>query len=351
MIWRRRRGDIPQRAAWAAAILVLAGLGAMAVCAAEPGKPASAADSSDKTDKGLLKKDEAFGLPKNWRNDDGTFNQAAIIAQQKKRLALINKELHFQMKMFETLHFLIFSNADDTTTHQFTLWGEALHANLCRQLSIAASERLWDGKCILLLFAAEAQFQEYAKTGDGIPADKAGAYFLWERREALNGDASLVPQLEHICIPTDNPKIPALQRLFAHEGTHAFLALYHKPVPLPLWLNEGLAEYMTVFNDATLRPSKIYAAKEYAASGKSLQSMFDEKTERLEAALYPVAYTFVECLLTQGGPKLRQLICNLKDGQKPDEALKAVYNVDTAGMEKTWREYMVRAQTSFKPAK
>jgi hypothetical protein len=366
-----RWANQPRAAAGALAVLAAAGLGvwlaagpaeavlapptrSSAAKAPADAAPASADAPPEKTEAGLFDTSEAFRLPHGWRNDDGTFNQALLVAQQKKRLEVINKELKLHMKMTETAHFLIFSDSSDAVTQEFMQWSEALHANLCRQFSINPTERLWDGKCLLLLFATDAEFKEYAKAADGATAKDAptlAAYFLWEKRVTLDGDAIGVPQLEHMCIPTEKAKPAELQQLFAHEATHAFFALYYKPVALPLWLNEGLAEYMTVFNDKDLRPGKLYMAKQYSTSGKSLKDLLANKMDLLEAGQYPVAYTMVECLLTQGGAKLKQLICNLKDGQTSDEALKAVYGFDTAGLEKVWREYLARQNAPARPVK
>jgi hypothetical protein len=324
----------------------LAALAAWGAPAAKaPSDPAAKSPTDSPSDTsahrgGVAHTSEAFWLPDDWRNDDGTFNQASIVAQQKKRVDVINKELKIQMKVTETKHYLIFSNAGDAVTKTFQVGCEALYTNLHRQVNIPLDAPVWDGKCILLLFATEAQYKDYRKIIDGstMPSE-AVAYFLWEKLVHANKDPVGFPQLMHICIPLGNTKPQMLQRSFSHEGTHAFFCLYHKAADMPLWLDEGLAEYMTIVNDPSLRPDLIYFAKEYKGS---MKSVFDDKAHTLTAEQYPVVATMVECMLTQGGPKLKQLIEHTKDGMTSDQALKAVYGMDTAGLEKTWREYVTR---------
>jgi len=291
---------------------------------------------------GLFNNDEAFQLPTDWRKDDGSFNQVALVAQQKKRLDSINKTLGLQMKSAETPHFLVFSNAGDLMIQSFVKGGEALYANLCRVFGIPPADRVWDGKCILLLFATDYQFRQHVSKVDGFTFDGESAYFMWERRLGTDGKIAPEPQLMHICIPTERAKPALLQRRFSHEGTHAFFALYYKPVPLPTWLSEGLAEYMTVVNDPSLRADKMYISKEISSTNRSLGMFFSDRPIDMPAELYCVAFSMVECLITQGGgPKIKKLIMSIKDGKTADQALQAVYGVDTLGLERAWTKYLI----------
>jgi hypothetical protein len=273
----------------------------------------------------------AWELPSNYRNADGSFNQKAIVAQQKMRLDEVNKRLMAGMRLVETPHYLVFSDADDQMTGLFVTWCEALYSNLCRHFSIGTKEKTWDGKCILLVFNSRSVFQQFARTFDGNDASRAGAYFAWESLPPNE------PQLVHICLPLDTRDPRRLQELFAHEGTHAFFQLYRRVVDLPLWLHEGLAEFMTVVNDKSLAAQKQQWSVRMAREGTSIRQILEVPSgQGFAYPAYSVSYTLVDFLLTADKSKFKKFIDLLKDGKPQEEALQEAYGFGLAELERRW---------------
>jgi hypothetical protein len=273
----------------------------------------------------------SWELPSNYRNADGSFNQQAIVAQQKMRLDEVNKRLTARMRLVETPHYLVFSDVDDALTGLFVKWCEALYSNLCRHFSIGPKEKTWDGKCILSVFNSRPLFQQYARTFDGNDASRAGAYFAWESRPPDQ------PQLVHIGLPLDTRDPRRLQELFAHEGTHAFVQLYRRVVDLPLWLHEGLAEFMTVVNDKSLAAQKQQWSMRMAREGTSIRPILEVPSgQGFAYPAYSVSYTLVDFLLTANRSKFKKFIDLLKDGKPQEEALKEAYGFGLAELERRW---------------
>lgn len=315
---------------------------AAVLCAAERGAsaPAGRETPAARSPKAAVKAGVAgsdpFLLPANYRNADGSFNQEAILARQKMRLDAINAKLGTKLRMSETPHYLLFSDADAPVTAQFTKWSEALYASLCGQFGLGAKERIWDGKCILLIFRSRPKFVEFARVFDENNAADAGAFFAWEHY------AAGMPECVHISIPLDERDPRRLQELFAHEGTHAFIQLFHKPVELPLWLHEGLAEYMTVVNEPALRPLKSAPAVAAARAGASLDRLLAAVTgDDLKIQEYSMAFTLVDYLQQAGKPKFKQFILLLKEGKDQPTALKTAYGLDADGLAKRWRAFLL----------
>ena len=333
---RKKEWRLRAVAAVLAALLGHAALLGRAAPKPEPAKPAERETQEAGGDTGervVVRSREpgAWELPSNYRNADGSFNQKAIVAQQKMRLDEANKRLMAKMRLVETPHYLVFSDADDAMTGLFVKWCEALYSNLCRQFGIGTREKTWDGKCILLVFNSRALFQQHAKTFDGNDASRAGAYFAWECRSPNE------PQLVHICIPLDTRDPRRLQELFAHEGTHAFFQLYRKVVDLPLWLHEGLAEFMTVVNDKTLMSQKQEWSKNMARGKTSIRPILEAPSgQGFAYPAYSVSYTLVEFLLTAGKSKFKKFIDLLKDGKPQEEALQEAYGFGLAELERRW---------------
>lgn len=322
-------------AAVLAALLGHAALPCRAAPKSEPEKPAereTGETGGGKEERVIVQPGAgAWELPSNYRNADGSFNQQAIVAQQKMRLDEVNKRLMARMRLVETPHYLVFSDADDAMTDLFVKWCEALYSNLCRHFSIGPKEKTWDGKCILLVFNSRPLFQQYARTFDGFEGGYAGAYFAWESQ--LPNE----PQLVHICIPLDTRDPRRLQELFAHEGTHAFFQLYRKVVDLPLWLHEGLAEFMTVVNDKSLAAKKQQWSVRMARQGASIRQILE--VQWMYGFTYPaysVSYTLVDFLLTASKSKFKKFIDLVKDGKPQEEALQEAYGFGLAELERRW---------------
>ena len=280
---------------------------------------------------------EAWCLPLNYRNADGSFNQDAIVAQQKKRLETLNQKLPAKFRLAETRHYLVLSDADSKMTGQFVRWSEALYENLRRQFDIGPRDRVWDGKCILLVFNSRATFAAHSRTFDGFDGSRAGAYFAVEAR------AEDEPQLVHMCLPLDSRDPRRLQELFAHEGTHAFFQLYRKSVDLPLWLHEGLAEFMTVVNDPQLKARKVHYAVLAARQGTPIAGLLQRKPYTgLSYPEYNISYTLVDFLVTGGKARFKKFVDGLKDGKDQETALKEAYGWGLGELERRWRLYAAK---------
>ncbi|MBM4018986.1 MAG: hypothetical protein FJ288_11775 [Planctomycetes bacterium] len=265
-------------------------------------------------------------------NANGTFNHENIAAEQRKRAAIVGEALGSRFDAAETLHYLIFSNADAERTRAFTEWAEPLYAGLQRQLNIDPKERAWDGKCIILLFAARQEFIDFAARFDKMDASGWQAYYAAETA------GRNYPILMHLCFPVGGRDLMSLQNYFVHEGTHAFFRTYRGSVRLPLWLDEGLSEYMMVYNDPSLRAAKRAPAEAAARAGKPIADILEyPSTAVLTLEEYSVCYTLADLLLSRSGPRTKDFVEALKRRQPQGSAIQTSFGFDLAGMEERWR--------------
>jgi hypothetical protein len=323
-----------------AAVCALAALAALAggrALAAEAGDrkadntPAAQKDATPSKEQVILDT-----LPETYRLPNGSVDHSALVAHEKRRAEAINKTLQAQFKVTETPHYLVLSDTDSGTSARFVKWCEVLYGNLCALFALDSRQRVWDGKCMLILFARRAKFQEFAQRFDHHDAKRAGAYF------AVESYGPQEPRLVKILIPMDEKEPHRLQELFAHEGTHAFFELYRSPGHLPLWLHEGLAEYMVTVNDQSLRSARVTEATRIAKTGRSIRKVFAAKAgDELEWGEYCVSFTLVDFLITSGKPKFKQFIDALKDGQEQEAALTAAYGFSLSELDKQWRTHVL----------
>jgi len=275
---------------------------------------------------------DPFPLSRGCFNGNGTFNHENIVSEQKKRAPIIGDKLGSRYGVSETPHYLIFSNTDPQVTQAFLEWAEPLYANLQRQLGIDPKERVWDGKCIVLVFNARQEFLEYATQFDKMDARRWNAYYAAESR------GRGYPLLIHLCFPAGGRNLAALQNYFAHEGTHAFFRTYKGGVRLPLWLEEGLGEYMMVQNDPALRTAKRAPAEAAARSGKDIGDVLEyPSTTVLTPEEYSVCYTLADFLLSTSGPRTGDFVLALKRRVPQGSAIQTSFGFSLSGLQDRWR--------------
>ena len=120
----------------------------------------------------------------------------------------------------------------------------------------------------------------------------------------------------------------AFASLLVHETVHGFLHRYRSPVPVPSWLNEGLAETLAhrLFpggND--LDRLQRWAARNAGAAAENPWSFYGPRN--IPGPYYPVAWRFTEFLLAQDGQRVKAVLDAIKDGKDPADALAEDYGV------------------------
>ena len=126
----------------------------------------------------------------------------------------------------------------------------------------------------------------------------------------------------------------------AHELTHVLVGhlTFSCLSFMPTWLNEGLAVYGEGGPQSSDQAQFDQAkANDHLPSLRSLIGGFSEEASRATLS-YTEAYSVVNFMIgTYGQNKMITLLTDLRDGQTMDDALQAVYGLDTDGLEAAWR--------------
>ena len=78
-----------------------------------------------------------------------------------------------------------------------------------------------------------------------------------------------------------------------------------------------------------------------AAEDAPLEQLFDDE-QMPGGQYYPVMQTMVEMLIQQDRKLFLKWFDAIKDGEKPEAALKKYFGVDYAGLEGAWKQYILR---------
>jgi hypothetical protein len=122
----------------------------------------------------------------------------------------------------ETPNFLVLSPLDARRTEVVGRFVERAWKQIRVQLDGLAEDD-GRGKRVVMLFATQDEYYDYS------------AFFYPEGEHPLSAGVFLNAEYGHVAMPVHD--MPEMEATIAHELTHCYV----RSLPLPLWLNEGLA--------------------------------------------------------------------------------------------------------------
>jgi hypothetical protein len=267
-------------------------------------------------------------------------DQAALVQSQLDRLGEMRRKLQSALVAKESNNFILFSDLDPKMRNAILIWLEDLRTKLMARLSISAEQRLWDGKCLVVVFAQQDALDAFARRFDQHLVTHSRGYFVLEARQVVG------PRLVHIATyqPAEGG-IEHFRDVLVHESTHALVEMYRDSVALPLWVHEGLAEYMTVEIDPGLRADKEVPAYQRAGAAPyvSIQRILTEPFGPSDIQAYAVSLSLIDFLSARDPDGVRRFLDLMKDGTPGEEALGQAYpGLNYKVLERSWRSWCLR---------
>jgi tetratricopeptide (TPR) repeat protein len=210
----------------------------------------------------------------------------------------------------ETAHFVVkyraAGGADVRGTVTRTL--EALYEDMGARLGHSPVDRI-----VVILYPDE-RFQEVTGTHDWVSGLFDGKIRLSAGMQAMDG--------------------PALERLLAHEYTHAFVHQVARG-RAPRWLHEGLAQHFEGVEE------QIVLGLPYGVSLTGIEALLTDGDVDRARTGYRAALWVVRDLLERGGlPAIADLLTRLGRGQSGPRALASVYGLSLGELERQWRRVL-----------
>ncbi len=162
--------------------------------------------------------------------------QQAALARRKEYLEKVAKQhSSLNMELHETKYFLLLSSVPPQLAKLCETNLDAMHEQLCKVYAIERPDKLWLGKAVVVAFNRKEDFMQFEQV------------FFHQRPPAnVQGAANAVESGEDVigCYCGDDPVTFA--HVLVHETTHGFNHRYLSPLPLPNWLDEGIAEWIAI---------------------------------------------------------------------------------------------------------
>ncbi|MFM8435429.1 MAG: hypothetical protein ACKOBP_08845 [Planctomycetia bacterium] len=199
-----------------------------------------------------------------------------------------------------------------------------MHDFLCDLYAIPRGEPVWWGKCLVIAFLREEDFQAFeARFFEPVPRSMHG---LCHQRS----DGRVIMA----CHRGDDA--PAFSHMLVHETSHGFNHRWMSPVRLPNWLNEGIGEWVgtQVVPACPQVPLKEARALELMRARRRMgDDFFDPGPDfHIQPDQYGIASSLVRFMVARDRKKFAAFVQGIKEGLSVEESLAESYRASLADL-------------------
>ncbi|MFM7207307.1 MAG: hypothetical protein ACKO4T_11650 [Planctomycetaceae bacterium] len=211
----------------------------------------------------------------------------------------------------ETHEFVVASDIPPPQRAPFVADLDAMHDFLCDLYGIPKGEPLWKGKCLVIAFLEERDYQAFEATI--MRADTRGTHGVCHQEST--------GRVIMACHRGDDPA--AFAHMLVHETSHGFNHRWMSPVQLPNWLNEGIAEWVgtRVVRNCDQVPLKEAQAAAFMRSQGTLGPAYFT-APNIQPVQYGMASGMVRMLITRDARKFAEFVRGIKEGTPAEESLR-----------------------------
>ena len=248
--------------------------------------------------------------------------QAEALANTRKNLKTISDKFsQLNMQLYETKYYLFLTDMPAEAVTLYTSCLDKMHDQLCRAFDVRKKDAVWlGGKAPVIVFVNSQHFVEFEQV-----------FFKHNVPPAAQGLAHQVSTGD-VIISCHCGKDPFyFAGVIVHESTHGFVHRYMSPEFIPNWLNEGIAEWvsMSVVKSNKGVQRKVKASiNEMRQNGTVGPNFFTAKN--IAANQYGIATAMVDFMLRSNPKAFRAMIDDIKSGVKWEDALQKNFKVTPA---------------------
>lgn len=227
--------------------------------------------------------------------------------------------------LYETRYYLFYTDMPAAQIAGYVSYLDAMYTQLCKAFGVPEGKNIWRGKCVILAFVDEANFQAFERKY--YNHDARGAQGLCHS----HGDGKVIMS----CYRGDDPTFFGV--VLVHETSHGFVHRVKSSARVPTWVNEGIADWIAqavVTSDKEVQRRQQDGITRIRQSG-SVGTNFLADDAKIEAWQYGLATNMVTYLLKLDGKKYRQFIEGIKEGLSPEDSLQQSYGMN-------YQQFLVR---------
>jgi hypothetical protein len=253
-----------------------------------------------------------------------TAEQHAAEVEDLKTFVAGVKEAFPNLQVTETHEFIVATDIPAGQMAPYVASLDAMHDFLCDLYGIPRGEPVWKGKCLVVAFLHEQDFQAFE------------ARFMKTRMQGAHGLCHQSSDGRVIMACHRGDDAPAFAHMLVHETSHGFNHRWMSPERLPNWLNEGIAEWVgtKVVPASNQVPLKEAHALDFMRRTGTLGDDFLGQ-QNIDAVQYGMASSLVK-FLARDLKKFAAFVQGIKEGVPVEESLQAAYKVSLADLIKAY---------------
>lgn len=249
------------------------------------------------------------------------------VDEEKEFLKKVQTQFNMlPLQMAETQYFLVMSDMPAAHVVPYIKQLDKMNEALGESFGFAPGHNVWLGKAVILLFEKQSDFVVFESV---MMMSSASGGVQGLCHQFSNGRVVVA------CYRGNSPEY--LGAVLVHETAHGYMHRYKSTTHIPVWLNEGIADWIAgvaVPTDPEIRRRQQEAARNLQQTGSFEKKFFEGA--RLERWQYGAASAIVHQLI-QVNPQLFRLFFNgIKEGLTWQDSLMRAYGVTPEELAKAY---------------
>ena len=222
------------------------------------------------------------------------------------------------LRISETDYYILVTDLDARSTRQYLDYLDNMYEQMSRAFGVPVGRNVWCGKCVVAAFQNQADYMRFEAEVMNNPRDDL---------HTSGGLCHAATSGRVIIAVWKGAGEDNFAHKLVHETSHGFVWRYLSSVPLPSWLNEGMADWIAEYIVKTpgLLTKRQQRAALAAQQSGTLGGMF--QMERLSREYFGAGSAVVDILLKLDSEKFRQFFDGIKSGLEAEEALNQAFGM------------------------
>ena len=256
--------------------------------------------------------------------------RVTALAEMKADAEKALREVHAQFTQVETDYWVIYSDLGRGESQDLGQRMDNMYRKVSEMFALPKGLNLFHGKGVCIVSGDENRFRAIEEAAFGVmpPPGCIGLCHMIGPKVMVNAWRS----------PNDDQFMATL----VHEATHGFMHRYGTPVQLPIWAEEGYAEFVAArsFDSSPVDAGRREQGLRFMRDGQSMMPLL-QSTGRdgvwpgENAVGYAVGYLAVCLMIDQKGNAFGEWVKDVKSGIPWEESLKKRFGTDTSQFAQT----------------
>ena len=236
--------------------------------------------------------------------------QAAAVEELKAFAAKTQKTMGKELRLNETTYFLFYSELSDREAKNWSGVLDRMYKKLAEMFAVEKDVNIWRGKALVFVFQTR---EDYVRFQAQMHQTNAG--------QSDGMCHTFGSGMVHIAFYRQPDEVE-FAHVLVHESVHGFIHRYKTPARVPVWVNEGLAEWIAsqlVPRAGGAKRVHQYARlflQRYGGTGNLLEAT------SLDGWQYLVAEMITTFMIEKNRKGYVAFVKALKDGAEWKDALK-----------------------------